>query len=202
MIQLGWLNERVRMRGSQDGAEDGVCEQLVSAAGAILDQCEGLVRSMPEGVFANESRTLKGGTFGKHLRHTLDHFHSVLGVVGIEGVGGHEADGVIDYDHRKRNTPIEADKFLALDAIDDLRIKLAGAASEGLCRPVVVRVMIDGDGNEVELASTLGRELAFATHHAVHHQAMMKAIAQEFGVETEEGFGKAPSTVHAERANR
>jgi hypothetical protein len=51
----------------------------------------------------------------------------------------------------------------------------------------------------VELVSTLGRELAFATHHAVHHQAMMKAIAFEFGVEVEECFGKAPATVNAER---
>jgi hypothetical protein len=122
----------------------------------------------------------------------------------VGGGVGHESERaaeVIDYDHRKRNTPIEGDKFLALDAIDELRIRLAGAASEGLCRPVVVRVMIDGEGSEVELASTLGRELAFATHHAVHHQAMMKAIAQEFGVEAEEGFGKAPSTVHAERVH-
>ena len=187
------------MHGSRMGVAAGVCEQLVSAAGAILDQCEGLVRAMPDGVFANESRTLRGGTFGKHLRHTLDHFHAALAIVGNHG---HEPDQAIDYDNRRRNTPIENDKFVALDAIDELRIRLAGAANEGLCRPVRGKVMIDGDGTEGELASTLGRELAFATHHAVHHQAMMKAIAQEFGVEAEEAFGKAPSTVHAERAHR
>ncbi|HYE63067.1 MAG TPA: hypothetical protein VD997_13810 [Phycisphaerales bacterium] len=186
------------MHGSRDGFEEGVCEQLVSSAGGVLDQCEGLIRAMPEGVFGAESRAIRGGTFGKHLRHTLDHFHAALAVVGMIGPDP-DSEDVIDYDHRRRNTPIENDKHLALDAIDELRIRLAGAASEGLCRPVRVRVMIDGDGAEVELASTLGRELAFATHHAVHHMAMMKAIAQEFGVEADDAFGKAPSTVHAER---
>lgn len=186
------------MYGSRDGVEEGVCEQLVSAAGVMLDQCESLVRAMPEGVFAAESRAIRGGTFGKHLRHTLDHYHAALAVVGVIGPDP-DAEDVIDYDRRRRNTPVENDKHQAVEAIDELRIRLAAAASEGLCRPVRVRVMIDGDGSEVELASTLGRELAFATHHAVHHMAMMKAIGQEFGVEADETVGKAPSTVHAER---
>jgi hypothetical protein len=170
----------------------GVCEQLVTAAGAVLDQCEALVRAVPEGAMCAESRTLKGGTLGKHLRHTLDHYVAALSVVG--------EDGVIDYDRRRRETPVETDKGAAVDAIDELRMRLSAAAGEGLARPVKVRVMLDGEGGELELASTLGRELAFATHHAVHHQAMMRAIAGEFGIEMEDAFGKAPSTLHAERA--
>lgn len=64
--------------------------------------------------------------------------------------------------------------------------------------PVRVRVMVSGDGAETELVSSLARELAFATHHAVHHQAMMRAIAGEFGVEASSDFGKAPSTINHE----
>lgn len=61
--------------------------------------------------------------------------------------------------------------------------------------------MVAESGLEVDLASTLGRELAFATHHAVHHAAMMKAIASEFGVTAETAFGKAPSTLLYEHAS-
>jgi hypothetical protein len=48
------------------------------------------------------------------------------------------------------------------------------------------------------LGSTLARELAFASHHAIHHHAMMKAIAQEHGQAAESGFGVAPSTLNHE----
>jgi hypothetical protein len=105
---------------------------------------------------------------------------------------------VIDYDARQRNVPMESDRRCAISCLAALRDQLAAAAGEGLHRPVCVRVMIDGDGRTAELSSTLGRELAFATHHAIHHQAMMKAIAAEFGVIVHDGFGKAPSTLRAE----
>ena len=44
----------------------------------------------------------------------------------------------------------------------------------------------------------LGRELAFAAHHGVHHNAMINAICAELGVATPHGFGKAPSTINHE----
>ncbi len=68
-----------------------------------------------------------------------------------------------------------------------------------LALPVRVRVMVGADGSTAELRSTLARELAFAAHHAVHHHAMVRAIAAEFGREMPEDLGKAPSTLHHER---
>jgi hypothetical protein len=62
--------------------------------------------------------------------------------------------------------------------------------------------MLTSDGVDAELGSTLGRELAFATHHAVHHHAMLGAIAAELGVATPPEFGKAPSTIRHERDTR
>jgi hypothetical protein len=62
--------------------------------------------------------------------------------------------------------------------------------------------MLSGDGHEAELESTLGRELVFATHHAIHHHAMMSAIASEFGIKVGPDFGKAPSTINHERCGR
>ena len=170
----------------------GGCAALTRAADAVLSQCESLVLSVPDIAYCTESQTMKGGTVGKHLRHTLDHFAAALGVVG-------NLTKVIEYDRRQRDVPMETDRRIALAAINELRDGLARASSEGLHLAVSVRVMLHGDGSEAELKSTLGRELAFATHHAVHHQAMMRAIAGEFGIQVDDHFGKAPSTLKSER---
>jgi hypothetical protein len=64
---------------------------------------------------------------------------------------------------------------------------------------VAVQVMTS-PGTEVCLRSTIAREIAFATHHAVHHQAMMRAIAKELQAEClDASFGVAPSTIDHER---
>jgi len=57
----------------------------------------------------------------------------------------------------------------------------------------------DGDTNELELSSTIGRELGFAVHHAIHHMAMVKIIAvKTIGLDAKDippDFGRAPSTI-------
>jgi uncharacterized damage-inducible protein DinB len=172
------------------------CETLAVAAGHLLAQCEAFVLSLPDAAFTAESVTLQGGTVGKHLRHTLDHFAAALGWATGGEVTSQDA---IDYDRRERNVPMETDRHAAVAGIAQLRDRLAEVSLQALDAPVRVRVMVTSDGQEAELRSTLGRELAFATHHAVHHQAMMQAIAREFGLETAGGFGKAPSTLKHER---
>ncbi len=164
---------------------------LCHAADSILSQCELILLEVPDAAYTAPAETIRGGTLGKHLRHTLDHFAALW------------ADGdAIEYDRRERDVPMETDRRAALAAIASLRERLAGAASQDSTASVRVRVMVAGDGTEVDLDSTFGRELAFATHHAVHHIAMMKAIAGEFGLELPQGVGKAPSTILHERGPR
>lgn len=163
---------------------------VAAVALAVLDQCAGLLGRLSDRAYAAESGVLKGGTIGKHVRHTLDHFVAALGC---------PAGGAIEYDRRARNVPMETDRGEALAAIRGLRERLAGVSEGVLASPVRVRVMLTGDGREAELHSTLGRELAFAMHHAVHHHAMIKAMAGEFGVDAGEEFGRAPSTLNHER---
>ncbi len=167
------------------------CADVAAAADAILAQCEQFVAAFAAEHFTGPSNTLKGGTVGKHIRHTLDHFAAAL--------AGVEDDAEIDYDRRQRDVPVEVDPAAAARFIGDLRSRLSRAASHGLDTPVRIRVMLSADGAEAVLTSSFGRELAFATHHAVHHQAMMKAIAAEFGVDCDECFGRAPSTLNHER---
>jgi uncharacterized damage-inducible protein DinB len=173
----------------EPGGDKGPCP-VATAAAALLEQCAQFVRSASVEAYSGPSRVLPGGTIGKHIRHTLDHFHAALGAL--------HAGGLIDYDHRERDVPMESDPLEALDAIESLRSRILDLGAADLDRPVRIRVMVSGDGLEAELGSTLGRELAFASHHAVHHQAMLGAIAAEYGIAPGAEFGRAPSTVHYE----
>lgn len=59
---------------------------------------------------------------------------------------------------------------------------------------------LTADSNkEMGLPSTIGRELGFVAHHAIHHMALVKIIATKtLNIEESElpnVFGKAPSTI-------
>lgn len=164
------------------------------AAIALLEQCATFIQSLPEAVYTADATTIRGGTIGKHVRHSLDHFAAA--------VGGLDSADPIDYDHRARNVPMETERASALAAIRTLQSRLSTMTDQELAAPVTIRVMLSSDGSEAALPSTFARELAFATHHAIHHNAMMKTIAAEFGLEVGDDFGKAPSTLNFETARR
>lgn len=167
------------------------CSRLVVAAQALLSECRLFVQTLPADLFCRPSVVLPGGTIGKHLRHLTDHYAAAL--------VGHETDHVVDYDHRERNVPMEADASCAVECIVRLEAELSEIAPTALDAALTIRIMTSASGETMLLASTLGRELAFATHHGIHHQAMMRAIACEHGHAVDCSFGKAPSTVHSER---
>jgi hypothetical protein len=67
-------------------------------------------------------------------------------------------------------------------------------------RPIAAYFNLSADTNdEIRLLSTIGRELGFAAHHAIHHMAMVKIIATKtLGYDENDlphGFGRAPSTL-------
>jgi len=162
---------------------------VITAATNLLSQCARVAATLPPSVYTTDSRAMAGGTIGKHLRHVLDHYHAIIAAA--------EAGTLIDYDHRERDVPMEANPALCVSAIESMLHRLSSICCDADL-PLRIRVMVAADGTHVELASTFARELAFATHHAVHHQAMIAAIAREFGLPVDPGFGKAPSTLRHE----
>ena len=164
---------------------------VLNAAEGLLGQCGQIVEAMNDDAYCCTSVVLAGGTIGKHLRHTLDHFGAI--------VTGTQSDETIEYDQRARGVAVETDRDAALEQISGLRTGLT-ELRPNLDGPVRIRVMLSGDGTESELDSTVAREVAFATHHGIHHVAMMKAIAGEMGVALDGEIGKAPSTIQHERA--
>lgn len=174
-------------------ASAGAICPAAAAAVCLLEQCASFIDALDDDSYRRTSAAMMGGTIGKHVRHCLDHFAAVVNAAS----GG----GAIDYDHRQRDVPMETDRAEARRAIDGIVTGLRSIHAAASAVPVTVRVMLAADGAEAVLPSSLARELAFASHHAVHHHAMMKVIADEFGVPCPEGFGKAPSTLNHERTS-
>ncbi|MEM9374299.1 MAG: DinB family protein [Planctomycetota bacterium] len=165
--------------------------KVAAAADAILDQCQRFIRATPADCYAKPCDTVGGGTVGKHARHVLDHFQCALATASCDP---------IDYDHRVRGGTVETDPDAACDQIASLREQLRALTDEALHETVTTRVMLTGDGACEDLKSTRGREVFFATHHAIHHHAMMKTIGNELGIDIPDGFGMAPSTLNFETA--
>ncbi|MEM0983967.1 MAG: DinB family protein [Planctomycetota bacterium] len=153
-----------------------------------LTQIESLVETVSDELFTKEDG---GATIGKHLRHTLDHFGALL--------DGEMNDAEIAYDRRERGGSVESDRGEALKRATSLRERLESMDDVQLSWPVKISVMVCADEDEVQMESTVCRELAFVCHHAMHHLAMIKTIATNAGVELPAEFGRAPSTVSHDR---
>ena len=82
------------------------CAALAMAAESVLAQCESLILHVGDAAYTSTSRIIRGGTLGKHLRHTLDHFGAVLRAVG-------ESGEVVSYDDRERDVPMETSRGAA-----------------------------------------------------------------------------------------
>ncbi len=165
----------------------------IDAACALLEQCDGFLASLEQQTFTTPSERMLGSTIGQHVRHSLDHYSAAL--ASLDGA-------VVDYDTRQRDTPVENDLEAARSVLAEIRQTVAGLGEDALVGGLTIRVMLNAEGDGTELPSTLGRELAFATHHAIHHCAMIASIAGEHGATVPAGFGKAPSTSNHERAMR
>lgn len=151
-------------------------------------------------------------TIGKQFRHTYDHLEKVA-LDGLRVVGD---DKPIDlhFDVRERGgfqeRSVSETRQRALfiqNYYDDL-IRKAEAEGNDVCRtdsakPLTAYFTLPtGSGDvaeEIPLASTLEREMGFVCHHAIHHCALIKAIALsgKTGLTPEHlpaGFGQAPTT--------
>jgi uncharacterized damage-inducible protein DinB len=126
------------------------------------------------------------GSVGAHVRHCLDH---------VAALGAARATGRLDYDHRERGTPVETDRAAALAAVRDHAAELLGWTADDLSTDVRLRVTLTADGEPVEVGTTLGRELAYAVSHTIHHNAILGAMVRTLGGSPPERFGYAPSTL-------
>lgn len=128
---------------------------------------------------------------GPHLRHIIEHYEALLDRSG---------DGLVDYDHRRRDAEIERCPRLARARLDAIVDKLRALTGRSPTEPLSVGFVVGVVGNEFYLSpSTLARELNFIASHAIHHYAIIRPLIVAAGIELPAHFGKAPDTVRHER---
>ena len=121
------------MSTNMNGGVAASAEAMVAkAADAILGQCSSFIESLPDDAYVVDSKTLKGGTCGKHVRHILDHYSAIF--VGVD------TGEPIMYDRRERHVAMETSRAAAVATIADLRGRLAPKNCPKLNEPVSVVV--------------------------------------------------------------
>jgi uncharacterized damage-inducible protein DinB len=151
---------------------------------AQLDGLRDLVSRLAVPVYrAAPSR--QSGTIGAHVRHCLDHVRALVCSA---------RSGDLCYDTRDRDTDVERDPRAAVAEIDRLSRALDVLDPADVDRTVRLRTRLDRAGTEMLAHSTLGREVAFAIQHTIHHAALIGVLLDRLGIAIPADFGYAPAT--------
>jgi hypothetical protein len=156
-----------------------------------------------------------GASVGQHYRHSMDHLELAALVADSTDKDGCRTQTVeeLHYDLRVRGGTLEVDMEMSRKRMVDVSAVFRSIEFrserqlERECitdRPIAAYFNLSSDANEeMRLLSTVGRELGFAAHHAIHHMAMVKIIAvRTLGLnecDLPHGFGRAPSTLLFEK---
>jgi uncharacterized damage-inducible protein DinB len=155
------------------------------ALARCLNELAALIDRTPDLDYVAKPRGGVSGSIGAHVRHCLDHVNAVLDPT---------ADGVVSYDHRRRQTAIEEHRVVAAAALRASAERLEGLAAATPDAPLTLEAQVDRDGRCVLVRSSMARELVFVLQHTIHHQALVALLLAERGVPVPRTFGYAPST--------
>lgn len=158
-----------------------------------------------------------GASCGQHLRHSLDHVRHAVNATLAEA-----PHAVVAYDERARGTAVEEHLVAAEREVASLRScleELNHRTSRGpyfdLSLPLVARFAFapapgQAESGHLDLPTHAAREIVFAAHHALHHNAsILTLIKLNEGVapgllpalmDLAPDFGTAPSTTVFQRA--
>jgi hypothetical protein len=127
--------------------------------------------------------TLKNATIGKHVRHIVEFYKAVL---------FSSINETVNYDERERNTLLEENVKYTNDFIAEL-IDVLGHIE--LNRRILL--ISEYQNEQVEMESSLFREITYNIEHTVHHLAIIGiAIPIHLNyINLSENFGYAESTV-------
>ncbi|MFH7000598.1 DinB family protein [Flavobacterium bizetiae] len=151
-----------------------------------LDEIKMLLTLLVKEQYVHNSSMLSGATIGQHVRHILEFYQSVLNGLDTKS---------INYDNRKRNLLIETDKDFAIQIIDSINSNLY---LDILDEPFVLEGNFCAEeGKQIQIQTTLYRELAYCLEHSIHHQALIKVGLLELNSLSliDETFGLAPATI-------
>lgn len=165
--------------------------RLSDACTTILNQLSDIIQQLEEKDFARSSAALGKSTIGQHTRHTLEFFLCLE-----QGF----RKGVVNYDNRAHDKMLEADKFIALNTINQIRDFIISQKND---QPLKLEVGYQRDSDMcLTIETNYFRELIYNIEHAVHHMAIMKIGLREIApyVSFPSDFGIAVSTMRHQEA--
>jgi hypothetical protein len=162
--------------------------KLVHDLCLVLEQGRRLVERLDAETYALPLPPLAAYGPGAHLRHALD----VL-VCLVDGL----PEGRVDYDRRARDERIEREPRLAARGLAEARERVAalGALDPDLGLCTRMDAPAGTPAQDGWTRSTCARELSFVLSHTIHHYALIALVLRARGVQVDEEFGVAPSTL-------
>ncbi|KAL8008735.1 hypothetical protein Plhal710r2_c087g0182541 [Plasmopara halstedii] len=160
---------------------------------AILNEHKAFLHGLSDTAYTFHS-PLVDSSVGQHTRHSLDHLRKPIELLAsCQQKGG---ESVVHYDIRDRHTLMEKDRQVAIEHINQLKMTICTVPQSDFLSPVRAAFMLSPDGSESIFNSSFDRELAFAVHHYIHHNAISKMLLRHHFPEQHVpiGFGMAPST--------
>lgn len=172
-------------------ATDALCTygaNLLGQAVALIDRLD--KEAKPDFDYAK--------AVGPHLRHVIDHYDALLRAIPTASP--------VEYDHRARDPLLQTQSAVTKRKLESIiqTLRDLGAGVPKSYPPTMPMTTIFNSGDEgefeFETGSTLGRELIFVSHHAIHHYAILSRYCAEAGVVVDANFGKAPATIAYEKS--
>lgn len=154
---------------------------LVAKNTETLLQLRTVLRSLAQSSYTQLNK--KGNaSVGQHVRHTLEFYQCLL-----------QAKSVVNYDLRKRDLLIESSASYAVVVLEEVLNALSRFEQDKNLESISG---IDQDA-ELQLSSSLARELFYVLEHAIHHMALIKVLIKDIDpqFELDSTFGVAYSTL-------
>jgi hypothetical protein len=137
--------------------------------------------------YTHQIPQLSNATIGQHVRHVIEFFQELN--------KGYET-GLVNYDKRKRNNKVEANKEIALELIAGICLCL-----DKPDKSLLLESSLEEKSNLTILIPTCYlRELSYNLEHTIHHMALIRIGMNEVSsFVLPDSFGVAPSSLKFQR---
>lgn len=157
--------------------------ELQRAVNNVFVQLAETLNQLSQQEYAMPCSNLFKNTIGQHVRHIIELFKCLE--------NGYDA-GIVNYEHRKRDSLIENDKDFATSLLADVYKKLERPDKE-----LILEASYDDLGDKpIRIHTNYYREIAYNLEHTIHHMALIRVGINEVSrIKLPADFGVASSTV-------
>jgi hypothetical protein len=161
---------------------------LQQAIQNIFVQLSASANQLTQEQYVQPCTTLFNASIGQHVRHIIELFQSLL--------AGYE-EGIVNYEHRKRDVNIEANKEFALQLLKDI-YETIDRPNKGL---TLAACYDEHSSDTMNIITNYQREVVYNLEHAIHHMALIRIGINEISdIKLSDDFGVAASTIKHQKA--